>query len=325
LNTLPARYLWLALVLMSSGGASCRFWSRPTDPLTPIAFQGPPTLPDVIYAVNANSDKVQQLATESATLSTAGAPSLRASLSLERPLRLRLRGRLIGQELDLGSNEELFWFWAKADPEHALYYAYHEQFRQDATNTVLPVGPDWLIEAIGLVNLDPSGFHEGPSERPDGGYEIRSRLERRGVQFTRVLIIDGKYGWIREQQVLDPSGRLLAVARNSNHRTYPAVGVHLPHRVQIELPPAQLAFQLEVGNYLVNQLAGEANQLFSVPHYEGYRLVNLAAPVEANAPVAAPASPPGSVYAPAAGVYPHTAYRLKYRGYGGSQDADPRR
>ena len=145
-----------------------------------------------MYIGKGNWNRVSRLSTESATLGTAFAPALRANLSLERPRRLRLRGRLIGQELDLGSNDELFWFWARSDPERALYYAFHEQFSQQASNNILPVGPDWLIEALGLVNLEPSGSHAGPSQRLDGAYEIRSRKERGGAGCTRVLVIDPK-------------------------------------------------------------------------------------------------------------------------------------
>lgn len=330
MKRIPFWYVGLMLVLLSSGGATCRQWARPTDALAPAVFTGPPTLEEIIFAVNANSNRVSQLSTESASVETPGAPILRASLSLERPLRIRLRGKLIGQVLDLGSNDELFWFWAKSDPDRALYFAYHAEFVQAAANEVLPVGPDWLIEAIGLVNLDPSGFHEGPSQRPDGNLEVRSRIERRGAYFTRVLVIDSKYGWIKEQHVLDTSGRLLAVARCSNHRTYPASGVNLPHRIHIELPPAQMAFQLEVTNYTVNQLAGDAKDLFKEPYYDGFVPVNLAQPRPVQPPADAenPQASSGysadhsayslhSAYAPSDGSQPHTAYRLKYRGYGG--------
>ena len=37
----------------------------------------------------------------------------------------------------------------------------------------MPVGPDWLIEAIGFVQLDPGGQHEGPIARSDQNIEIR--------------------------------------------------------------------------------------------------------------------------------------------------------
>jgi hypothetical protein len=300
-------------VLVCSGGASCRQWRRSTEPITPLAFSGPPTRDDIVYAVNTNSARVRQLSTESATLTTAGAPSLRAKLDVERPLKIRLRGRFVVEELDLGSNDELLWFWAKSDPEQAVYYAYHQQFVLGAANSVLPIGPDWLIEAIGLVNLDPGVEFEGPIPRQDGSVEIRSRLDRRGTVLTRVLVIDSKYGWITEQQIIDLAGRPLAIARCSDHHFYPEAGASLPHRVQIQLPPAQLAFQLEVGKYTINQLTGDPNQLFSIPPYDGYRSVNLAE--QRSVAVQPPNSQP-SVYAPQDARMPHTAYRLKYRGFG---------
>lgn len=317
LKHLSGWYLWLLVTLVSSSGASCRHLGRPTGPLTPVAFAGPPTLEEIIYTVNSNSAKIQQISTESATLSASGAPAaLRATMSIERPLKIRLRGRLIGQELDLGSNDELFWFWVKSDPENALYYSYHEQFVQSAANRVLPVGPDWLIEAIGLVNLDPAGVHEGPTQRADGNWEIYSRIDRGGTGFNRTLVVNGKYGWIAEQRVTDLAGRPLAVSRCSNYRFYPEAGASLPHRVQIELPSAQMSFQLEVGKYAINQLSAEAGQLFALPHFDGYRLVNLADQGVPETPQEQPAS---SVYLPQSPDETHTAYRLKYRGYGGTR------
>jgi hypothetical protein len=316
LKTPPARYLWLAAVLVCSGGASCQRWTRQTDPLAPVAFTAPPTLNEILYHINTNTAKVAQLSTESATLSMAEAPKLRASLALERPLRLRLRGRFVTQELDVGSNDQLFWFWAKADPAQAVYYAYHEPFVHEARHQILPVGPEWLIDALGLVTLDPAGFHEGPVERPDGAYEIRSRVESRGAVFTRVLVIDGKYGWIREQQILDSAGRLAALARSANHRSYVPSGVTLPHRIQVELRPAQVAFQLEVASYAVNQLSGDPNELFTRPLYEqdGYHPVNLA---EEGAFTAQPDPRAASSYVPQETGLPHTTYRLRYRGFAG--------
>lgn len=305
----------MILILACCSGASCRQLARNTDPLAPVAFAGPPTVDDVIYAVNTNSARINQLATQSAALSTAGVPTLRASLAMERPLRLRLRGKLlISDEIDLGSNDELLWFWAKSDPQRALYYSYHEQFAQSVNNAILPIGPDWLIEALGLVTLDPAAQHEGPTLRPDNGIEIRSRIDRRGAVLTRVLVIDGKYGWIKEQQILDLSGRTLAIARASNHRFYPEAGVSLPHRIQIELPSTQLAFQLDVDSYAINQLLGNPDELFKPPQYEGYRVVNLA---DLPNPAMQPNQSRSSIYAPQPQQPedPRTSYQQRYRGF----------
>ena len=90
--------------------------------LPPEAFTETPTLEDVIYVVNANTDRVRQLQTDNATLRVIDAdfpiPPLRASMAYEQPRNFRLRGPIVpvhrsrtrhGQQrravLVLGANE----------------------------------------------------------------------------------------------------------------------------------------------------------------------------------------------------------------------------
>ena len=48
----------------------------------------------------------------------------------------------------------------------------------------------------------------------------------------------------------------------SKFRFYQNIGASLPHRVQVELPTAQLSFQIEVDEFLVNQLQGDPVELW---------------------------------------------------------------
>ena len=50
-------------------------------------------------------------------------PRLRASVAFQRPRRFRLRADtgLTGTELDLGSNDDLFWFWVRREQPPAMY------------------------------------------------------------------------------------------------------------------------------------------------------------------------------------------------------------
>ena len=107
--------LW-SLILVT--GCHVRpYWLRsPQADLPPEAFAGPPTLENVIYVVNANTQRVQRLQTENATLRVEGIPALRANLAYEQPRSFRLLAQLsqfTGRELDIGSNDELFWFWVR--------------------------------------------------------------------------------------------------------------------------------------------------------------------------------------------------------------------
>lgn len=272
--------LWLCGGLVWLTGCSIL---RPQNRETiPVLFSTPPSLEQVIQAVNANSAPVRQLHAEGATLSVPGTITLRANLVMERPRRFRLTGSalggLSGTEIDLGSNDELLWMWVKRAQPPALYYARHDQFHLSPAKQILPIEPPWLIEALGVAYFDPNARHDGPFETGDGRLEIRSRVYSPQGEMNRITFVDGRYGYVVEQRVHDPSGRLVAVARESQHRHYPQLRVTLPHRVDVELPPAQMAFTLDVPRYAINQINGDAVSIFAMPQIEGYPLIDLADP-----------------------------------------------
>jgi hypothetical protein len=278
--------------------------------MAPPVFSGPPTLDDVIYAVNANTSRVQSVQTDSASLSTHGLLSVRANLAMQVPRRFRLRVSMLGPELDVGSNDELFWMWAKSSPEPAVFYATHAQFQASRAGQIFPVDPAWLLETFGLVHLDPMQAHQGPTLRAEGLIELRSPYGPAG-QLTRTLTIDGRYGWILGNRVENASGQVLAASAASQYRFYQDAGVSLPHRIQIDLPLVQKSFTISSAQYSINQLVGDAGQLWAMPQMEGYPAVNVA-----ESQPAAPDWQQGPSVVPAAPPYPvHTGFHPKYRGY----------
>lgn len=280
--------------VVASSGASCPLRPQNSGALPPVAFSAPPSLDHVIQVVNANSAPVRQLQAEGATLSAPGIPPLRADLVMERPRRFRLRGQLTGftgPEIDLGSNDEVLWMWVKRTQPPAIYFARHDQFHLSPAKQILPIEPHWLIEALGIAYLDPLAHHEGPFETGDGRLEVRSRVYSPQGEMNRVTILDNRYGWILEQRVHDPTGRLVAVARASQHRHYPAWRATLPHRVEVELPPAQMEFALDVPRYAINQISGDPAGIFAMPRVEGYPLIDLADPRMLPAGQPSPSAP----------------------------------
>lgn len=277
-----AIYLWLAVTLVSAGGASCPWTRKQLVQPAPIAFESRPTLQQVIQTVNDNSQKVQRLQTDDASLTIQGVPSLRTNLAFERPQNFRMRASFtgVGQVLDLGSNREMFWALVDA-PEmltgipKAVYYARHDQMRNFAGNSPIPVRPDLVTDAFGLVYLDPGGRHDGPYRRAAGQLEIRSPVPTADGDLMKVTIVDETYGWVLEQHLYDPRGQPLVSAVSAEHRYYPLVDASLPHRVTITLPPPGRPLEIEVGEYSINQTGGDAPQLFTMPAYEGYPLVDL--------------------------------------------------
>jgi hypothetical protein len=222
---------------------------------------------------------------------------------------------LFGPELDLGSNDEVFWFWVKR-MQPAVLFARHDQLAQSRARQMLPIEPAWIVDALGLVTLDPGIQHEGPFLRGNGQLEVRSQMRGIHGDVTRTLVIDPTYGWIMEQHITDANRRLLASAIAGNHRYYPEFDVSLPHRVEVSAPAANLTFQIEIGQYFINRPVEDPYEMWSLPQIAGQTPINLANAASgqgggANSVASSYRQPSHPAYSPD----PRIGFRPQVRGY----------
>jgi hypothetical protein len=267
----------MVLLLLVSTGASCPRGRTIVNDYAPVVLAPEATLEDVIRVVNANSARIERLQSNGATLTVEGLPRLEANYAFERPQRFRLRAHtvLTGPELDLGSNDESYWIWVKQSDAPGVYWGRHEEFYQSAGREILPVPPSWLIEALGVVELDPTGQHEGPFRSRPGQLEIRSQLASPAGTLTKVTVVDDARGWVVEQHLYDAVEQLLASAFATGFQFDPVTGASLPRVVQVRLPSTRMNFTLETQQHQINQLAGDPAQLWTVPQISGVPLVDL--------------------------------------------------
>ena len=271
-------------LLLALGLSGCRWNSmfrRPGSEPAPVLFSSLPTKDEAVAAINANTSRVRTLQTQGATVAVPGLPAISADLALERPLNLRFRAgtNWTGAELDLGSNQELFWFWAARNTPPQVLYARHDRFALSRARDALPVEPVWLIEALGLVEIDPA-LSSDPVSTGNGRIEIRSRVSTPQGEATRLVQLDEKHGWLMEHHLLDPQGKIKASARLSGHEYYPLDGVSLARRVDVQIPQAEMRFTLDVNRYAINMPFTEGQALFELPREQlkGNEFVDVADP-----------------------------------------------
>lgn len=292
---------WLAalVVVFAASGANCNQWVRSYT--QPRALPEAATVEQIVNTINTNTAKVQSMQASSATLSAAGAPmSLRAEIDLQTPRRLRLQasGSLTGKELDLGSNDELFWLWFRQNPQPALFFCRHDQYAMSNARQIMPVEPSWLLEAIGLVHIDTSQPIEGPSSVGSQRVQIRSRQISTLGELSKVTVINAWDGTVLEQHLYDPQGQLLASARNGRYQRDPISGANLPRATDLQFPTAGLSLHLDVSSWLVNTIPPDDLARWTRPVYPGAPDVDLADP---NLRFAVPGGPPSPAPIPAAG------------------------
>jgi hypothetical protein len=286
-------------------------------PAAPQVLQPGATREQIVAAVNQNSSRVQSLSVANASITIPnmlGLPLLSGNIAAERPGRFRLKaGTIAGPELDLGSNDELFWLWVRRNQPPAVYYCKHSQFANSNIRQMLPVEPSWLLAALGMVDIDPSSVFDGPlpSPRGNGSVELRSWLPSAGGTLQRVLLIDATRAWVLEQHIYDQAGTtLLASARAESHRYYPVEQVSLPEQVSIELPTANFKLAINLGQMQINQLQGDRTQLWSLPTVDGHPQYDLGGALPGTPlPGQAPPQPISNAVIPSAYAgYPTTPY-----------------
>ncbi len=269
-------WLWIGTLMICfvSGGATCARREAPMPfPPPPVAFSEIPSL-DELAAVMNRTSSIQQLSTNTASvevLTMPNIPKLSATLSLQRERRFRLRASLpivLGAGMDMGSNDEVFWFEVPEGMSKTLYYAEHDKYRQQLQRAIIPVDPTWIMDALGLVQLDPATVVNGPVKRDDGKLEIRSVIQMPDGLYQRVYLIEPSAGYVTNQFLYSPDNRLIAQSTATNHRYYAEHQCALPHQVELNLTPAMgppLGMKITIGSYAVNQLLSGDPQLFTMP------------------------------------------------------------
>ena len=270
---------WLVVVAMwlAASGSSCpRVLHQYTQPI-PRALPPSAPLSQVIDVVNANSAKVQSLSTPRATITMAGFPSLSADIAFKKPRSLRVVAQKFGPQLDLGSNDELLWFWVRQSEPPALFFCRHEQYGASAARQIIPVEPTWLIEAFGVVMFDTTQGIEGPFPVGNGRLEVRTKSSTAGPGTSRITIIDDSRGVVLEDHIYDAKGARLASSIMSKHVRDAATDVILPRHLEISWPTTKLNLSVDLPDLQINQVSNDP-QRFIKPVYSGYNEIDLANP-----------------------------------------------
>ncbi|MFM9198003.1 MAG: hypothetical protein ACKOWG_20140 [Planctomycetia bacterium] len=285
----------LVVAALASTGAACpqaiRGYQVGTMPL-PRTLPAQPTLDQIVATVHDNTQRVRSYMAPQAVLVVPGVPRLSAQVACEPPRRFRLRAQtaVTGSELDIGSNDDLFWLWIRRHQPPMMLHCRHDQYDQSSARRLLPIRADWMPELLGLVQFRPEDRHEGPFPLPDGRLEIRSRVAPPAGsaegELLKSTILDGTTGLVIEQHLFTASGERLASCRTTKHRVDPQSGAALPRLVEVSWPGSGIEFQLELTAISTNMPSSDPGQLWQMPAYEGYTPVDLADPSVVIGPAA---------------------------------------
>ncbi len=252
----------------------------------PAAYTKPPSLTTLIADLNAKAIRIKQLNTDVKikVKKPAGIPKISGTLQVEFPNRMRLKAGVMGiSGIDAGSNEQEFWIWSKVDlgqQEPAMFYSRHDEYQNSRFRAQIPLEPQWLIDGLGIIQLDPKQQHYGPFQDQPGYLRLVSPLP--GTTSHRQLLINAKTGVVEQvaiyqqtQEANRPS-ELLAYSNALEFEFYEKYNIALPKRIELHIVrPEPQELTIELGKYQINSLFGDPNQMWAKPEAAGIPKYNL--------------------------------------------------
>ncbi len=273
-------------LLTSSGCLSMTLWRR----REPQMAKADPPLPlnasadEILARINHNAysefspDGLKSYRCDDVSVRMKGVPApMRASMVVEAPrnLRLRVANPLSGGEaVDIGSNDERFWMWAKDSTPANVLVCSHDQIAvaTQVTSLPLPFRPDWLMEVLGVSPISGSKYEvrrEKPKTPIAELVSIQHTPDQQPVR--RIVKVNTMYGVVLEHRVESMDGKMIARAILSRHWRDPGTRLILPRQIAIDWPAADqtLALTLELNTVDFNPPA-ESLAMWQVPRMPGF-------------------------------------------------------
>ncbi len=299
----------LSLLLMSSIFALFAGCVLSPKPKLPEVVGETPTFEELQTAVNANSAKIETIFSSDASIGAASTPGwAKCQIAFERPGNLRVVGNAptMGRVVDVGCNDERFWFWSDFQNSDELYFCRLDQYQNSAAARVLPLDPTWFPEAFGVVELKDDELVDGPVAQADGSLLVTLKKARPDGVYLKRIYFEPKTAAILRQDVQSPNGETVVSIRCKRSVYLDSPGVVLPQKLEIECPRTNDALIVDVGTPILNDSSKIAAQAFQQPTDLKARAIDLgAAPASSTAPSAAStvaALPQNVANAPAAGT-----------------------
>lgn len=253
-------------------------------PSAPVRYQQIPSQQQLIADINAVATRIRQVDSR-VTVAVPGSPKINGKLQVEFPNRMRLKAGIMGMSevgVDAGSNDQLFWVWTKVSAPGqpaTMYYAKHEAFQNSQLKQQLPFEPKWLINAMGVIRVDPQGTNYGPYSDKQGRMHLYSTLnDAGGKQITRALLINQASGIIEQVAIYNQQGKLVAWSNASDFHYDTEYNVSLPGKISLQMVqadgnPFQMTISLKSNE--INSLHGDPKLMWEMPNATGVQWVNL--------------------------------------------------
>jgi len=285
--TLPMRWILMACLILGSVGCNSlpqhlRIFKSKDPVATPSSF----TSEQLVAYLNNNAGRMQTLQCNQVSIDVRQgdqtAPGVEGLMVLQKPRNFRLKGKVVGQPaVDLGSNNEEFWFWVgKQDPPY-VYHCNYTQLAYGQSRLPFPFQPEMVIQALGVAEYDPTR----PYQIRDAGntVELIETVSNPGGQpIQKVTVFLKAKAGDQKPQVLsyilrDGSGQDICRTEVYDIQIHRETGTILPQRMKMVWPREKVEMSLRFGDFFTTDIpADRATRLFTRSDLANYPSFDLA-------------------------------------------------
>jgi hypothetical protein len=245
----------------------------------------------VIDYVNNNAARVESVRCKSLEITAKqGMQSVsltNSQMTFSKPRGFRLIASAFGKpEVDVGSNEQEFWFWIARDESHRLYFCSYADLAQRPVAMPFPFQPEWITEAMGVASCGPAENYELQVKQTTLELIERSRSPQ-GAPVRKVTVfnrapVSGTQPQVTAHLLQDAQGREIVSAHISEVQIDPRTGAIIPRKVRLVCPAEKLELKLQLDEVVVNDpaVAQAAPRLFARPQLANANQFDLARAAE---------------------------------------------
>lgn len=204
----------------------------------------------IIDAINNDNQKIQTFICRNISITTWQGKkrvNLTGSLYYKKPncFRMEIFWKS-NKETDIGSNTDVFWYWAKREKYPALYWATHEEFSRSRLKT--PFNPNFIKSSLGFDEIKHKDIFEN------------------SVIIATIPQLDGIGQTVILQTIIEnQSIKGLKITRNNQLLAMCEIKNRNPLQIVYYWTEEDKTVLMQFNNYIINQEIN--NQEFVVPDY----------------------------------------------------------
>ena len=243
-----------------------------------------PSAESLVEYLNDNARRIQSLRctdvdiTATQKLQSFG---LRAKMMTMKQRNFLLTASTLGSPVvDLGSNDNEFWFWFSKAPDPYQFYCSHKDFEEGkVTRFPFPFQPDWIMEALGMGPYGPASKYT--VERDAKTVKLVEKLRTpQGQTVRKIIVFNNRPVQAPNPQIQsyvlldDATGKELFIAQIQDVTLDPATGALVPRRLEFRVPSESARLSIVFNGMTVNPQLDPAS--FQRQQLQGVQSFDLA-------------------------------------------------